>query len=102
MTSLFMAKRVYYSLRSWSFEVFEGQAKLNCRHAKWIEFIETFPYAVNYKKCKDSLVADALSQKYILLNQLEVNVSRLESVWELYPSDHEFSKPYAKCIVGKG
>lgn len=28
----------------------KSQAKLNCRHAKWVEFIETFPYVVKYKK----------------------------------------------------
>ena len=39
----------------------KGQLKLNRRHAKWSEFIESFPYIVKYKKGKDSVVADALS-----------------------------------------
>jgi hypothetical protein len=39
----------------------KGQAKLNRRHAKWVEFIETFPYIVKYKKGKDNVVDDALS-----------------------------------------
>ena len=39
----------------------KGQLKLNQRHAKWSEFIESFPYIVKYKKGKDSVVADALS-----------------------------------------
>jgi hypothetical protein len=58
----------------------KGQAELNCRHAKWVEFIETFPYIVKYKKGKDNIVADALSHKNILLNQLEVKVLGLESM----------------------
>ena len=41
----------------------KGQAKLNRRHAKWVEFIETFPYVVKYKKGKENIVADALSLK---------------------------------------
>ncbi|WVZ98177.1 hypothetical protein U9M48_043646 [Paspalum notatum var. saurae] len=53
----------------------KGQAKLNRRHAKWVEFIETFPYIVKYKKGKDNVVADALSRKIVLLNQLEVKES---------------------------
>jgi hypothetical protein len=57
----------------------KGQAKLNRRHAKWVEFIKTFPYVVKYKKGKDNLVADALSRKHILLNQLELKVPGLES-----------------------
>jgi hypothetical protein len=29
-----------------------GQEKLNKRHAKWVEFIETFPYIIKHKKGK--------------------------------------------------
>ncbi|XP_066373518.1 uncharacterized protein [Miscanthus floridulus] len=70
-----------------------GQAKLNRRHAKWVEFIETFPYIVKYKKGKDNVVADALSRKSVLLNQLEVKVLGLESLKGLYNNDPEFSEP---------
>ncbi|RDX92379.1 hypothetical protein CR513_25498, partial [Mucuna pruriens] len=31
------------------------------RHAKWLEFIEMFPYVIKYKKGKENIVADALS-----------------------------------------
>ncbi|XP_062217663.1 uncharacterized protein LOC133917845 [Phragmites australis] len=41
----------------------KSQGKLNRRHAKWIEFIETFPYVVKHKKGKDNIVADALSRR---------------------------------------
>jgi hypothetical protein len=80
----------------------KGQAKLNRRHAKWVEFIETFPYIVKYKKGKDNVVADALSRKSVLLNQLEVKVLGLESLKELYSNDPEFSEPYNHCKNGKG
>jgi hypothetical protein len=80
----------------------KGQAKLNHHHANWVEFIKTFPYVVTYKKGKDNIVADALSRKHTLLNQLEVKVQGIESIKKLYISDHEFLEPYAKCTVGKG
>ncbi|WVZ57191.1 hypothetical protein U9M48_007605 [Paspalum notatum var. saurae] len=37
-----------------------SQGKLNRRHAKWVEFIESFPYVVKYKKGKENykLAAD--------------------------------------------
>ena len=69
----------------------KGQAKLNCRHAKWVEFIETFPYVVKYKKGKENIVADALSHRNVLLNQLDVKVPGLEHIKELYSADHDFS-----------
>ena len=28
----------------------KGQGKLNKRHARWLEFIETFPYVIKYKQ----------------------------------------------------
>jgi hypothetical protein len=44
---------------------------LNKRHAKWVEFIETFPYIIKYKKGKKNVITDALSRRYIMLSQLD-------------------------------
>ena len=44
-----------------------SQAKLNRRHTKWVEFIESFPYVIKYKKGKDNVIADALSRRYTML-----------------------------------
>jgi len=57
---------------------------------------------VKYKKGKDNVVADALSRKCVLLNQLEVKVLGLESLKEMYSNDPEFSEPYNHCKNGKG
>ncbi|GKV46464.1 hypothetical protein SLEP1_g53445 [Rubroshorea leprosula] len=42
----------------------KGQGKLNRRHAKWLEFLETFPYVIKYKQGKENIVADALSRRF--------------------------------------
>ncbi|XP_038979001.1 LOW QUALITY PROTEIN: uncharacterized protein LOC120109324 [Phoenix dactylifera] len=42
----------------------KGQGKLNRRHAKWVEFIESFPYVIKYKQGKENVVADALSRRH--------------------------------------
>jgi hypothetical protein len=44
-----------------------SQGKLNCRHAKWVEFIESFPYVIKHKKGKENVIANALSRLYTLL-----------------------------------
>jgi len=80
----------------------KGQAKLNHRHAKWVEFIETFLYIVKYKKGKGNVVGDALSRKSVLLNQLEVKVLGLKCLKDLYLNDAEFSEPYNHCQDRKG
>ncbi|XP_012857029.1 PREDICTED: uncharacterized protein LOC105976300 [Erythranthe guttata] len=41
----------------------KGQGKLNRRHAGWVEFIEMFPFVIQYKQGKDNVVADALSPR---------------------------------------
>jgi hypothetical protein len=50
-----------------------SQAKLNHRHAKWVEFIESFPYVIKHKKGKDNVIADALSRRYTMLSQLDAD-----------------------------
>ncbi|XP_071678893.1 uncharacterized protein [Lolium perenne] len=47
-----------------SLKYLKSQHNLNKRHAKWVEFIESFPYVIKYKKGKDNVVADALSRKH--------------------------------------
>jgi hypothetical protein len=61
-----------------------GQAKLNKRHAKWVKFIETFPYTIKHKKGKENVIADALSRSYSMLSQLDHKNFGLESNKELY------------------
>ncbi|XP_071923180.1 uncharacterized protein [Coffea arabica] len=47
-----------------SIKFLKGQGKLHKRHAKWIAFIDSFPYIIKYKKGKDNVVADALSRRH--------------------------------------
>jgi hypothetical protein len=75
----------------------KSQSNLNKRHAKWVEFIESFPYIIKHKKGLDNVVADALSRKNMLLTKLDVQVSGLGDLKPLYAEDNEFSTPYAKC-----
>ncbi|KAK1641633.1 hypothetical protein QYE76_059438 [Lolium multiflorum] len=81
----------------------KSQHNLNKRHAKWVEFIESFPYVIKYKKGKENVVADALSRKItLLLTRLEFHILGLEEIKELYPSDAFFGPIFAKCSVDRG
>jgi hypothetical protein len=57
-----------------------GQAKLNKHHAKWVKFIETFPYIIKYKKMKENVIIDDLSRCYIMLSQLDHKIFGLGSI----------------------
>ncbi|XP_031375718.1 uncharacterized protein LOC116190194, partial [Punica granatum] len=45
-----------------SLKYLKGQNKLNRRHAKWVEYLEIFPYVIKYKQGNINIVADALSR----------------------------------------
>jgi hypothetical protein len=78
-----------------------GQAKLNKRHAKWVEFIETFPYIIKHKKGKENIIVDALSICYFMLSQLDHKIFGLESIKELYATDIDFKDAYENCGEGR-
>jgi hypothetical protein len=61
-----------------------SQGRLNRRHAKWVEFIESFSYVVKHKKGKENIIADALSSRYTLLNQLDYKFFGLETIKDQY------------------
>ena len=75
----------------------KSQHKLNKRHARWVEFIETFPYVIRYKQGKENVVADALSRRYALISTLDAKLLGFEHIKELYADDRDFSAEYQAC-----
>jgi hypothetical protein len=69
---------------------------LNRGHAKWVEFIETFPYVI-YKQSKENIVVDALSRMYVILSNLDARFIRFEHIKELYKDDSDFTNMYNAC-----
>ena len=61
--------------------------KLNKRHARWVEFIKTFPYVIRYKQGTKNVLTDVLSRKYFWIS------TRL-NIKELYANDNDFSIEY--------
>jgi len=74
MAAILMAKRIRDLFRSWIIKAFDGQCKLNRRHAKWVEFIEIFSYMIQYKQGKENIVADELSRRYFFLSTLNAKL----------------------------
>ncbi|KAF7832465.1 Transposon Ty3-I Gag-Pol polyprotein [Senna tora] len=75
----------------------KGQDKLNRRHARWVEFIETFPYVIQYKQGKENVVADALSRRYALISTLSAKFLGFEHLKELYMNDPDFGNVFGEC-----
>jgi hypothetical protein len=78
-----------------------SHAKLNRRPAKWVEFIESFPYVIKHKKGKENIIADALSRRYTMLSQLDFKIFGLETIKSQYSHDDDFKDVLLNCKEGK-
>ncbi|XP_048228264.1 uncharacterized protein LOC125369537 [Ricinus communis] len=76
------------------------QNKLNKYHAKWSEFIESFPYVIKYKKGKDNVVTDALSRRYALFPTLNAKFLGVEHIKEIYEHDSNYGNVFNACEKG--
>ena len=65
-----------------------------------MEFLESFPNVIKYKKGEENVVADALSRRYILLSTLDAKLLGFEHVKDLYENDHDFGEIFATCNKG--
>ena len=80
-----------------SLKYLKGQHKLNKRHAKWMEFLEQFPYVIKYKKSNTNIVADALSRRHALFSKLGAQIFGFENITKLYKEDKDFTSTFAQC-----
>ncbi|XP_074278634.1 uncharacterized protein LOC141602228 [Silene latifolia] len=69
-----------------------GQQKLNQRHAKWVEFLQSFTFSSKYKTGSSNVVADALSRRHSLLIELDARILGFEHIKEPYKSIQNFQK----------
>ena len=74
----------------------QGQHKLNPRHAKWVEYLQSFHFVIHHKSGQLNQGADALFRRYLLLSTLETNVLGLEVIKDLYSQDADHQEIYSK------
>ena len=83
-----------------SLKYLKGQSKLNRRHAKWVEFMESFPYVIKYKKGQVNVVTNALSKRYALISTLNKRLMVFKQVKDQYNNDSYFANVVSKCAKG--
>ena len=83
-----------------SLKYIHGQHKLSSRHAKWVEFLQSFDFVAKYKAGKANIVADALSRKHSLLTTVDSKVLGFELIKEYYDKDNDFSTVIVECKHG--
>jgi len=81
----------------------QGQHKLNLRHAKWVEFLQSFHFTIKHKSGNLNQGADTLSRRYLLLFQLDACILGFEHLKALYQDDEDFGVLYLSVLnIPKG
>ncbi|XP_041001589.1 uncharacterized protein LOC121247286, partial [Juglans microcarpa x Juglans regia] len=63
----------------------KGQGKLNKRHARWMEYIETFPYVIRYKQGKENILLVREAHGGGLMGHSTTSYSLFEIVYGFNP-----------------
>jgi len=75
----------------------QGQHKLNSRHAKWVEYLQSFHFVIKPKSRRLNQGTDALSRGHLLLFQLGACVVGFEHFNSLYKEDEDLKELYESC-----
>jgi len=76
----------------------QGQHKLNSRHAKWVEYLQSFHFMIKHESRKLNQGVDALSRRHLLVFQLVSCVLGFKHLKSLCTTDEDFGELYDICI----
>eukprot|EP00253_Pinus_taeda_P011069 PITA_11069 len=73
------------------------QHKLNHKHAKWVEYLQSFTFMLKHISGQANKVADALSRRALLLQESGIQVMGFEYLKDLYQMDADFKEAFEAC-----
>lgn len=73
------------------------QHKLNHKHAKWVEYLQSFTFVLKHRSGQANKVADALSRRALLLQESSIQVLGFEHLKDLYQTDTDFKEAFEAC-----
>ena len=73
------------------------QPKSNQKHAKWVEFLQSFTFVLKHISGQSNRVVDALSRRSVIIQENQVQVLKFEYFRDLYETDNDFQNAYRAC-----
>ena len=73
------------------------QPKLNRKHAKWVEYLQSFTFVIKHISGQANKVADALSRRSLVIQEFKVQILGFEFMKEMYAQDSNFQEAYEAC-----
>jgi hypothetical protein len=73
------------------------QPKLNQKHVKWVEIMQSFTFVLKHISRQSNQVVDALSRRHLIVQENQVRFLGLEYLIDLYEADSDFQSAYRVC-----
>ena len=73
------------------------QPKLNRKHAKWVEYLQSFTCVIKHISGQANKVADALSRINLVVQEGKIQILEFEFMKELYDQDSYFQEAFKAC-----
>ena len=77
---------------------FNSQEKLSVRHLKWMDQLQAYTFNIKHKGGGENKVANALSRRVGLLEELQLQSVGIDSLKHLYADDPYFVEIFQVCI----
>lgn len=74
-----------------------SQEKLNHRHIKWVEYLQSCKFTIKHKKGQCNKVAFALSMRLLIMQEVQLKSIGVDSFKNLYEEDEDFAAAYKVC-----
>ena len=71
--------------------------KLNKKHAKWVEYLQSFTFVIKHISGQANKVADVLNRRSLVIQECKVHILGFEFMKELYAQDSNFQEAYEAC-----
>ena len=74
------------------------QGKLSQRQVKWMEFMQSYTFSIKHKKGVINKVANALSRRNLLIQNIELESVTITLMKNMYAHDDDFKEIYQVCL----